>query len=193
MAYPLFVMVALLAACSTVQVGVDYDPAANFRTLRSYDWSSTPQVNAGDPLVDTDTLLRQRVISAVNGTLLRKGYRHSPRSPDFLISFYFTRERNPGTVGYPYPPNYGGFFGGPFYGYWGGWYYPGYGGYGGYGSYSRPYDESLLVIDFLEPLHRKLLWRGMIRDFVRFKDTPETRDLRINEAVTAALQRFPPP
>ncbi len=183
------ILCLLLIGCSTLEVSVDYDPAARLAALRSYDWSTSVQEKAGDLLIDTDTLLRQRVVSAVEGELARRGYRRTRQKPDFLISFFYTRERKLGTVGYLYAPIYGGFFGGPYYGYWGRGYYP---GYYGYGLYPREYEEGLLVIDVLDPASRKLLWRGMVRDTVRFHETPEDRDARIRQAVVSALQRFPP-
>lgn len=186
---PAVLVSALLAGCTTFQISTDFDPAANFANLRAYDWTATPQRAASDPLVDTDTLLRQRVMTAVDGVLARRGYRRTSQNPDFLISFYFTRDRKSGASGATYAPVYGGFFGGPYYGYWGGWYYP---GYYGYAAYPRTYEESLLVIDFQEPAHRNLLWRAMIRDYIRFRDTPQSREQRVNEAVTSALDRFPP-
>lgn len=177
-----------LTGCTTLQVSVDYDPSAKLAALRTYEWAPVPEQQAGDPVVDTDTLLRQRVVSALDGELARRGYRRTRQSPDFLVTFFFRRERTTSPGGYYYYPPYGGFFGGPYYGYWGGWYYPGY--YGG--TYPRTYDEGLLVIDFLDPRNRKLLWRGMVRDYIRFQETPEARDLRVHKAVIGALQRFPP-
>ena len=182
-------LTALLAGCKTFQISTDFDPAANFGRLHSYDWTATPQRNANDPLVDTDTLLRQRVISAVDGVLNQRGYRRTSENPDFLVTFYFTRDRKVDVPGVPYAPVYGAFFGGPYYGYWGNWYYP---GFYGYTANPRTYEEGLLVIDFQEPAHRNLLWRAMIRDYVRFRDTPQSRELRVNAAVKSALDRFPP-
>lgn len=180
------IVLSMLIGCAPLQVSVDYDPAADLSALRTYDWAAIAQEKAGDPLIDTDTLLRQRVVTAVDGELARRGFLRTPRKPGFLVTFFFTRDRKESAVGYPYYP----FFGGPYYyGYWGGWYYP---GYYGYGMYPREYDEALLVIDFIDPASRKLLWRGMVRDYLRFQETPETRDLRINKAVIAALEQFPP-
>lgn len=183
------ILCLLLVGCSTLDVSVDYDPAASLAALRTYDWSTSVQEKAGDLLIDTDTLLRQRVVSAVEGELARRGYRRIRQKPDFLITFFYTRERKLGIPGYPYAPIYGGFFGGPFYGYWGRGYYP---GFYGYGAYPREHEAGLLVIDFLDPPSQKLLWRGMVRDTLRFQETPADRGARISRAVIAALQRFPP-
>lgn len=176
------------SACATYRVSVDYDPAINLATLKHYAWKPETGDKAGDLLIDTDTLFRQRVTNAIDGELTRRGYRKSENSPDFLVSFFYTRERkvDSSSLYYPY---YGGFFGGPYSGYWGGWYYPGY--YGG-ANLMREYDEGLLVIDFLNPRTRKLLWRGMVRDYIRFQEEPETRERRIYQSVAAALERFPP-
>jgi hypothetical protein len=54
----------------------------------------------------------------------------------------------------------------------------------------REYDEGLLVIDFLDPGTRTLLWRGIVRNSVRFQEEPETREQRIYQSVAAALRRI---
>jgi len=179
----------LLAACSSLKVSVDYDPARSLAALHTYGWKPEPQQKAGDTLVDTDTLLRQRIMGAIEAELARKGYVKVARKPDFRVGFYFSRQRKLDESNFFYP-SYGGYFGGPFYGYWGGWYYPGYGGYGG--TYLRDYEEGLLAIDFVEPASDKLIWRGKVKDALRFEDAPETRTRRIQKAVAAVLERFPP-
>lgn len=179
----------MLAACAGLKVSVDYDPAAPLTALRTYAWKPVPQQQAGDTLVDTDTLLRQRIIGAIDAELARKGYLKVGHDPDFLVGFYFSRQRklDDSSTFYPY---YGGYFGGPFYGYWGGWYYPGYYGYAG--TYVREYEEGLLAIDIVDPARDRLVWRGQVKDTLRFEDSPENRIRRIQKAVAAVLERFPP-
>ncbi|WP_139558275.1 DUF4136 domain-containing protein [Methylotetracoccus oryzae] len=179
----------LLAACSTLKVSVDYDPNAPFATLRTYRWKPEAQQKAGDTLIDTDTLLQQRIMGAVEAELARKGYAKVAERPDFLVGFYFSRQRQLQEDSYFYP-SYGGYFGSPFYGYWGGWYYPGYPGYGG--AYVREIEEGLLAVDIVSPANGRLLWRGKTKDILRFEDTPENRVRRIQKAVAALLEDFPP-
>jgi hypothetical protein len=179
----------LSAACSNLKVSVDYDPKTPFATLRTYRWKPEAQQKAGDTLIDTDTLLRQRIMSAVETELARKGYAKVSAREDFLVGFYFSQQRQLQEDSYFYP-NYGGYFGSPFYGYWGGWYYPGYLGYGG--AYVREIEEGLLAVDVVSPEDGRLLWRGKAKDILRFEDTPENRVRRIQKAVAALLDRFPP-
>ena len=183
------IAVFCLTACSSLKVSVDYDPAVSFATLRTYAWKPEPQQKAGDTLIDTDTLLRQRLIAAIDGELARKGYLKVVQRPDFLVQFYFSSQRKIDESSYFYP-YYGGYFGGPFYGYWGGWYYPGYSGYGG--NYYREYEEGLLAIDFVNPTGNKLIWRGKVKDTLRYADDPQRRMQRINKAVGTVLEQFPP-
>jgi hypothetical protein len=177
----------MLAACSSMEVSVDYDPSVPLTSLRTYSWKPEPQQKAGDTLVDTDTLLRQRVITSLENELTRKGYSKIGRKPDFRVGFFFTRQLKMDET-YPYP--YGGYFGGPYYGYWGGWLYPGYPGFGP--GTIREFEEGLLVIDFVDPETDRLLWRGKVKDILRFQESPETRSRRIQKAVSAVLERFPP-
>lgn len=183
-------MALLLYACASYRVSVDYDPNVEFGKLRTYDCKPGTETKAGDPVVDTDTLMQQRITQAIDRELARRGYRRKRSKPDFLVSFFFTRERRIEASSYFYPyPYYGGVLGGPYYGgYWGGWGYPGY--YGG--GYLRDFDEGLLVIDVRAPATDALIWRGMIRDYIRFEEDPGERERRIAESISAALARFPP-
>ena len=52
--------------------------------------------------------------------------------------------------------------------------------------------EGTLIIDFVEPNSKNLLWRGAAKGVFDNARTPEKRDKMINEAVQKILQNFPP-
>jgi hypothetical protein len=74
---------------------------------------------------------------------------------------------------------------GPYGRYWGG-----YWGYGGVSVYK--YEEGTLIIDFVEPNSKNLLWRGAAKSEIDNARTPEKRDKMINDSVQEILKHFPP-
>jgi hypothetical protein len=187
----LFIVVSLivLAGCSTLRTGYDYDAAFNFAGLRTYDWAPDAKPSSGDPVIDTDTLLEQRVHEAVERELQSKGYRkETSKQPDFWIAYRVSvRSRTDMSTLNPWYGYYG--WGG---GAWGGW------GMGGYypwpytGGYLREYDQGILTLDAIDPKTRKLIWRGTAMDYINLTDSPQEKTRRIQESVQGLLEKFPP-
>ena len=162
-------LIALIVSCSSVyDVGYDYDQQTNFEGLKTYAWLPVPKGIRGD------TLVQERIKNAVNSELEAKGLRMTSDKPDFLIAMQtMSKERKsyaPQSSGYTYGPSWRG---------------PRYSTY--------TYEEGTLVLDFLDPTSKKLIWRGTARGVVDSKMTPEKIDKLVNEAVQKTLKNFPPP
>ena len=56
----------------------------------------------------------------------------------------------------------------------------------------REYEQGTLLLDFVDPETRQLLWRGSASARIRPSSSPEESQKRANEAVAAMLERFPP-
>ena len=56
----------------------------------------------------------------------------------------------------------------------------------------REYERGTLLIDVLVPADRSLVWRGSASARIREESDPAQREQRIEEAVEAILDRFPP-
>jgi hypothetical protein len=176
-------MTAVMAGCSTLSVQTDFDPNANFSGLKTYEWQPAPPPT-GDPSIDSNTLLQERIRAAVDQTLQAKGYtKAGDGKPDFLVGYFVNvqTKTSVSTVN-------------SYYGYAPGW---GYGGYG-YGGMAVPstqvyqYDQGTLILDISSPVGKKLLWRGSATDVVDPGQPADVRQYQLNQAVTQMLQNFPP-
>lgn len=159
--------------CSPIQVGVDYDPEADFSGLLSYDWAALSE-GAHDPRVDND-LLKSRLQAAVNTELATKGFVLSGDAPDFVIGYHAAIEQRI-DVREVVTRRYG---------YRGGW-------YDDVATHVREYDEGTLILDIVEAERNQLVWRGTAKGEVDLFAKPEEKAARIQEAVQKLLADFPP-
>jgi hypothetical protein len=184
----LLVATALTAAgCSTLQTTYDADPEYDFSGLEAYAWKPDPPPQTGDPRVDRDELLFQRIARAVDRKLTEKGYRKvAVEEADFLVGYYITLEQKVAarTINdyYGWAPAWGYYYGA----------YP-YGPRGMSETYVYQYDEGTLVLDIADAQSNELIWRGSATDEVNFSSSPEQKQQGIDEAVDRMLADFPPP
>jgi hypothetical protein len=55
------------------------------------------------------------------------------------------------------------------------------------------YQEGTLILDFVEPFSKTLIWHGSARVAIDYANTPEKREKLIKEAMQKILQNYPPP
>jgi len=76
----------------------------------------------------------------------------------------------------------------------------GYGGYGftrGFGggmvatTNAYNYTEGTLVVDAINPKTQKIVWRGIAKDELSAKDTPQEKTEYINHVVSKIIEKFP--
>lgn len=174
----IFCLILSLMGCAT-PVAYDFDSSVNFSALKTYAFMPDAP-SSGDPLIDSDTLLHQRVMEALDREFTVKGYRKvSPQESDFWLNYKVLSRRKLDVYS-----NYG------------------YGGGFGFRRYPfsyqadmmtiREYDESTLVLDIIDPRSRKLYWRAIVRNYLSEEDSPGEKALKINQQVKAMLQGFPP-
>jgi hypothetical protein len=170
----LLLLLVAAAGCSTVyDVQFDYNTKTDFANLKTYNWMPLPEK------ADIDSFNVARVKKAVNTDLQAKGLSLAADNPDFLIAEHLGKETKVSVMdwGYDY---------GPYAGYWGGYWGP-----GGVSTYQ--YEEGSLILDFVDPQTKQLIWRGSAKAQVGDVGTPEKREALINEAVKKILKNFPPP
>jgi hypothetical protein len=181
------VMAAFVAGSSSIETSYDYDPTANFAGLKSYEWLKEPQKLTGDPRIDGNTILANRIYEAVDTELAARGFRKISGDPDFLVAYHVSldKRRSVQTLNsyYGYGPGWG-------YGY-GASYRPGYWA-GAPETYVYEYEEGTLILDIVNPENKELIWRGSAQDEVHFKSTPEKDQTQLDEAVHKILEKFPP-
>jgi hypothetical protein len=167
-------LVLSAAGCSTIDVQTDYDPAADFTTLKTFKW-----VDAKGSDLDKNPLIKSRVRDAVISNLKTKGYQEAAGGePDFFVFAHAGAKEKMNVTDWGY--SYGA--------YW-----------GPYGAYGRNidvsyYTEASLFIDVVKnnPGKDELAWRGVGTGVVQQSATPEERAENINNAVAIILENFPP-
>lgn len=171
------VLALALAACSSVQVNSDWDPEANFASLRTWKWQKATPAATGNARLD-DPLVHKRIQAAIRAALTGRGYRElSEGAPDFEVAYHvaINQQIDAHTI-------YSGYGYGPYAG----------GGMGGARTVVDTYDVGTLIIDFIGPATNAVIWRGTGQSRLQELKTPEEREKRVQEAVDAILERFPP-
>jgi hypothetical protein len=173
--YTALVFISLTINCSPIYgVSYDYNRSLNFTYLMTYDWLPVPK---GAIISNLDV---ERINNAVNNELEAKGLRSTTSNPDFLIAKHLaTKDKlRIENFGYYYDDSI-------FY------YGESYRGYGRLRAYQ--YEEGILILDFVDPKSKKLIWRGSAKGVISDATTPKKRDKLINEAVHKILKNYPPP
>lgn len=174
---------ALGLGCSTPQIKIEHDPAAEFTGLKTYQW--LPPVKTGNPRLDDNKLLEMRVKSAVDLELAKKGYQKiTEGTPDFVVGYHVTMDQKQSgeviNTSYDYDAQWGGYDSVPV-----PHAVPNQ-------TYVYEYQEGTLILSISQPGTKKLLWRGSVTDRVNFEGSPENKEDAINAAVRDLLNQFPP-
>jgi Domain of unknown function (DUF4136) len=162
----------LIAACTTLHVGNDYDRTANFGTYHTFTLLQREHPGIPNPLVAT------RVEEDIKQELQRRGYALTAdaTSADFVVDFTIGSQER--TDISSYPAAYAGpwFVGGP---YWGGT------------IDVRQYHEGTLGIDIFDARTHRPVWHGWAKKELTQKDFEQPAE-PVGKAVSSVLGRFPP-
>jgi len=164
-----------LAACATVGARSDHDTGASFDQLQRFAWIPTEREQGQARAVWDNDLLARRVERAARQTLSERGYEETDReSADFLVT-YTTDQRTRiqgSSFGFGVGQRYG--HGSIFM---------------GQNLHVRDRDESVLIIDIIDPESEHLIWRGWASRDVTSGEFPERALQRYVEGI---LKKFPP-
>lgn len=176
------ILLVVCAACSTLSVNTDYNPAYDLTRLRTYAWLDNGQVPSNDARINNDLII-DRVRTAVENTLVAKGYvKTEAASADFMVSWLGAIDKTlqVETIDHFYSPyGYGALARDPF---WNGAMQT---------PTAREYEMGTLVVDILDPKQHKLIWRSTGKDYLKSKKDPEAVTEGINKAITAIMKDFP--
>ena len=166
--------------CQSFNVRTDWDPAVGFADFHRYYWVEPPVREDADPFAD-NTLLRKRVRFAIENALAERGLIASETrdAADFLVTYSVVLAERLRVDGYSTTTGTG-YYGRPY-------------GYGNIYSTSsvRAYQESTLIIDFLDPGSDDLVWRGWATNVVRTRDRGKGSK-NLDAGVQAIIKAFPP-
>ncbi len=185
--------VSLLAGCASLQVQRDYNPQAEFRLLRTYDFAETQAHLDGPPAVNSP-LLARHIEGAVASELDRIGFRQvESGTPDFRVAYHVVADersrflssgRSYGSFGfrsfYGFRGRFGRRFFSPYYG-------------SGYGTgYGRQSLRGTLVLDIIDVSSDEVIYRGWASKSLDLDPRPEKVRMYVDEAVAEILEDFPP-
>ena len=168
-----------LLGCQSFNVRSDWDPAIAFPRFQEYFWVDPPERENANPFAD-NSLLRKRIRVSLEGALAERGFRasESREGVDFLVSYSVLLEERLkvdqlGTTTGAIRSRYAGV------------------GVIHSTSTVQAYQESTLIIDFLDPKNDDLVWRGWGTGIVRTRDRGR-RDQYLDKGIAAILDVFPP-
>ena len=162
---------ALLAACSTMDVQTDYWEEADFTKFQTFRYSeSTTTVAVTAPLAD------QRIVSAIRQAMTTSGFTEVEDDADMIVTYYGST-----SEGLRFTTTYTGMSG---------WALARGMTTGTATTTATTYQEGTLVIDIWESSENQLLWRSTITHTL--SENPDRNADRIDRAVSRALSEFPP-
>lgn len=173
-------LLAVLCGCNTMHISSDYDPSTDFSKFRSFAWAPMSPDLPDDPLINK-TQLDSQIRNATENQLSAFGFvKESSNQPDFLIVYHAAIDKGIDVVELDNfylsdPPNR----------YHHGW------SSGRGQTYVFEYDLGTLILDFLDPKTKKIIWRGSVQAEVNRTALPQERETRINVAIQKMLEKFP--
>lgn len=180
------VSLSLLTGCaSTFNATYDHDKANDFSNYQSFAWISKNPMKIGQTVRAPNLLLEPRIMSALEKTLVAKGYQYvmEPKNADFVVSF---------TVGSreqikvdSYPSMAAGYGRGHQHWGWGGRYY-------GTETEVSQYTEGMLAVDIFDVEQQRPVWHGVATKRINESDRDDM-DATVRAAVEAIVTGFPPP
>jgi hypothetical protein len=153
-------------SCSSIRVQHEYNVEADFTTLKTFDWLSSPTRRA----VDEQTL--KLIERAINMQLEAKSIRMTSENPDFLIDLYVGKQAKTYDMGGSHSSRLSSVRKGTA------------------GHISS--EEGEIIIDFIDVKTRRMIWRGSATGVVRADLPLKKRKKRINRAIAMIFENFPP-
>jgi hypothetical protein len=170
----LLLFIAATGYAASLTVNSDYDTAANFDALKTFDWMPATGNAAGDEL------LVKKIRNAVDTQLQAKGRSKVADNPDFLIGMELSGKTISGgstavgvSVGIPVGRM-------------------GRVSVGGGKSKTSEKKQGTLVMNFVDAKTKSLIWRSTATDAVDPSASVEEKQKKINEVIAAMLAQFPP-
>jgi hypothetical protein len=168
-----------MSACTTLQVGSDYDHAATFQGYKTFTVMQRAHHGTSNPLVAV------RASDAIKADLQQKGFIEAsdPSKADFTVDFTIGAQERTDINTYP-EPYMGPAWGWGSMGWWGGPYW-------GTGLDVRQYHEGTLSVDVFDTHTHRPVWHGWAKKELTHKDIENSAE-PIRNAVASVLAKFPP-
>lgn len=167
-------MCVYAAACAPIQVSSHVDRARDFTRYRTYDWGPADALPAGDRRFERDTFFQDHIQGAIERNMAGRGFERAAlgEMPDVRVHFHAVVDRR---LNVNQLDSRAGYCVG-----------------GDCQAGLADYEEGTLVIDVIDVLTNRLVWRGWARDSV--DGVLENKDrlvAKIEEAVRLMLEQLP--
>lgn len=167
-------LIGFLAACSSLQIGYDYDKQTDFSKYKTY---ALTEETKKLPLQDLD---RDRIIRAVETQMEKEGFTKSD-NPDVLVDLHVkTAQRTEATATTTGPGMYGP------------WRYGYAGGFSTTQVSYNDYTEGTLFVNMIDRGTEKIVWQGTATKTLAENASPERREANINNAMEQIFTKYPP-
>ncbi len=181
----LFVGLASLSA-QKIEVTVNQDKTANFKTIKTYAWLETPPLpkSVSSEELSNPNLTQEAVgpliVAAVDRQMSARGLTPADRNAASVQVVYYAAM----SVGFDRS------YLGENLGYVTGWPSPIPQGLAPSTS-NTVYEKGTIVVDVIDPVAKKAIWRGVMKTRVNQEINQDRRIARINEAITRIFEKFP--
>lgn len=166
----------VVAGCApALRAGADFDPAVELAAPLTFDWDASDTLPVGDPRLEDNEIVEERVRDAIERELNRRGIRRVENAPDLLVHFHgAVRDRvqvveSDRARGYQTSQ---------------------------YGDDVEvfQYEEGTLVVDVADARTRKVIWRGWaVADVGGVLDDQTALTELVNRGVDSMFAYFPVP
>jgi hypothetical protein len=158
-----------MAACSTLELNTDYNPATDFSKYRTFRF--------GEGAKPRNPQAARSVRYAVSQALEGKGLKEVETGGDLLIYGHFVQDEKFQVETYGY--------------YATGWYGYGWGGTVGTTTVRR-IPVGTLVLDLVDASTKNLAWRGIVKDEISQDLYPEEREKKAIGIARDLFANYPP-
>ncbi len=172
----LLIVLMAFACCTALRTASDHDKNVNFKQLKTFNY-----YDEGLEKLALNNLDKPRVLGSVDKELTKLGFEKSDR-PDFLVNVVVLNNLK--------TKNDWGYSGGGYQ-----WDSSGSGyrwtdSQWGVLPTNKQYNDGTIIIDFLNPNTKNIIWRGLGFNFNL--DDYFYRESKINTAVQRILKQYPP-
>jgi hypothetical protein len=169
-----------------IEVTVNQDKTANFGSIKTYAWLEPPPLpkNVASEELSNPNLTQEAVgppiVAAVDRQMSARGLTPADRNTANVQLVYYAAM----TVGFDRS------YLGENLGYVTGWPSPIPQGLAPSTS-STVYERGTIVVDVIDPVAKKAIWRGVMKTRVNQENSQDRRIARINEAIDRIFEKFP--
>jgi hypothetical protein len=163
------VAAAAIAGCATLTVGWSAARGFDSRSYRTYEWSRSEPAATGDPRLDSNPFVHERIRQAIDRRLQASGFeRGAPESAELLLHYHLSMTQRVDVIHIDRTESYGHSTEIP----------------------ATVYDANTLVLDVVDRRTRVLVWRGWAEEFLGAIDDQPRMEQQIDRAVDRLLAPF---